>query len=339
MDKLEQYLDQVCRGIGGSRAMRQHIRQELAEHLRDAVAERRAAGLSEEEALARALEDFGGPEQVRSELEATHGHRFLAVVIDKAMQWKERTMKSKWLWMSWAHAALLGVIAFEALAITFAQIFLVPKFEQIMRDSGFHPAARQPDVAWMYEFLNIMHGVSRNLTWIILATAVAWGLFEWRVRSEHKTFMRLSAFGTAALALLGALVLLTGSMLILLFLGLPGALVGGGERYVEHLFVSVDDGVERIERSLAKKDWPAMDEQVLRTARAMELMSQIANRSPDRPHPLAEDRTVKVWTARQALLEARKAVAAMDAARVEAELQRFREAYAPLRLWAARLGK
>ena len=87
MDKLEHYLDQVCRSIGGPRSLRQHIRQELREHLRDAVAEHRAAGLSEEEALARALADFGGPDQVRSELEATHGYRMMALVIDKAMQW------------------------------------------------------------------------------------------------------------------------------------------------------------------------------------------------------------------------------------------------------------
>ena len=77
MDKLEHYLDQVCRTIGGPRSLRQHVRQELREHLRDAAAEYRAAGLSEAEALDRALEDFGGPELVRSELEATHGHRLL----------------------------------------------------------------------------------------------------------------------------------------------------------------------------------------------------------------------------------------------------------------------
>jgi hypothetical protein len=32
MDKLEQYLDQVCRNIGGPYAMRRHVRQELREH-------------------------------------------------------------------------------------------------------------------------------------------------------------------------------------------------------------------------------------------------------------------------------------------------------------------
>ena len=61
MDKLEQYLDRVCRGIGGPRSLRQHVRQELREHLLDAVAQHRAAGMSEDEAVQRALEEFGKP--------------------------------------------------------------------------------------------------------------------------------------------------------------------------------------------------------------------------------------------------------------------------------------
>jgi hypothetical protein len=38
MKKLEQYLDQVCRRISGPRALRQHVRQELREHLLDVPA-------------------------------------------------------------------------------------------------------------------------------------------------------------------------------------------------------------------------------------------------------------------------------------------------------------
>src|SRR5439155_21070704 len=126
MDKLEQYLDRVCRGIGGPRALRQHVRRELREHLLDAAAGHKAVGLPEDQALARALADFGGPDEVQSELEATHGHRLLAVVIDKALDWKERTMRAKWLWTTWAHMTVVAVIGLEILWITFAVMFLVP---------------------------------------------------------------------------------------------------------------------------------------------------------------------------------------------------------------------
>ena len=50
MNKLEHYLQQVCRSMGGPKALREHVRQELREHLLDAVAGHRAAGLSEEAA-------------------------------------------------------------------------------------------------------------------------------------------------------------------------------------------------------------------------------------------------------------------------------------------------
>src|SRR5947199_4921589 len=155
MEKLEQYLDQVCRGIGGPRALRQHVRQELREHLLDAVAEHKAAGLPEEEALERALADFGGAEQVRSELEATHGHRLMAVVIDKAMQWKEKTMKAKWLWTSWAHIALAVVMVLEVMWIAFADVYLVPRFQKLLRDGIIDPAILdEQGTAWMVSFLD-----------------------------------------------------------------------------------------------------------------------------------------------------------------------------------------
>src|SRR5207244_11592918 len=102
MDRIDRYVEQVCRHIGGPRAMRQHVRQELREHLLDAVAQHRAAGMSEDEAVERALEEFGKPEELRSELEATHGQRLMAVVIDTALAWTERTMTAKGLWASGA---------------------------------------------------------------------------------------------------------------------------------------------------------------------------------------------------------------------------------------------
>src|SRR5947209_10989971 len=140
MGKLEQYLDQVCRSIGGPRSLRQHVRQELREHLLDAVAQHRSEGLSEETAVETALEEFGKPEDVRSELEATHGQRMMAVVIDKAMQWKEKTMKARWLWTSWANLSLALVIALEVSFIAFNVIFIVPKFQTLMLHGIIDPA-------------------------------------------------------------------------------------------------------------------------------------------------------------------------------------------------------
>ena len=59
MNEIDRYLDRVCGGLRGSASLRGHIRGELREHLLAAVESRRAAGATEDEAVAQAIEDFG----------------------------------------------------------------------------------------------------------------------------------------------------------------------------------------------------------------------------------------------------------------------------------------
>jgi hypothetical protein len=222
MDRLDRYLDEVCRGVGGPRSLRQHLRRELGEHLRDAAADHRAAGLSEAEAVDRAIADFGRPQDVREELAATHGQRLLAVVVDKALEWKERTMTARLVWLSWAHGVTAGVIAVQIMFLVFAELFLTPKFRKILQDFGAG-AGGEPAVAWASSFLAGTSAALGNHPWLwILGVAAAWGLFEWRVRGEHKPVIRLSALGTVALGL-ALVVALTGAALVIpLMLIMPG---------------------------------------------------------------------------------------------------------------------
>src|SRR5262249_8460149 len=150
MDRIDRYVDQVCRHIGGPRAMRQHLRPELREHFLDAGAPHKAAGTPEDKAVEQALEEVGPAAEVRPGMEATHGQRVLAVVLDKAMQWKERTMKAKWLWTSWAYLSLLTVIVLDVLYLTFNVIFIIPRFQKLMRDGLIDPAILdEQGTAWM----------------------------------------------------------------------------------------------------------------------------------------------------------------------------------------------
>ncbi len=220
MDKLERYLDQICHAIGGPLTLRQHVRQELREHLLDAMAQHQARGLSDEDMLERVLEEFGKPEDIRSELEATHGHRMMAVVIDKAMQWKELTMRAKWLWTTWAYLSLAVVIVLEVVLIAFAGNFVVPHSVKLIRDGLISSAIlEQTCTTWIPSFLYSVSILVGNYTalWVVLA-AVAWGLFEWRIRSENKPFMRLSALGTVAVGLMAVVCLTVGSLLTLICL-------------------------------------------------------------------------------------------------------------------------
>src|SRR5579885_525258 len=325
MDKLEHYLDQVCRYVGGPRSLREHLREELRGHLLDAAARYRAAGMPEEEALDRALADFGGPEEVRSGLEATHGHRLLPVVIDKAMQWKERTMRAKWLWASWAYLAVGLVLVLEVLFILFNVVYLVPKYQKLRYDGLIDPAMdEEQGVAWMARFLHGLDAVAGHLgAWAVIVPAVAWGLFEWRVKSENKPLIRLAALGTAAVALMVVVVLTAGSQIVSFYLGAPAA-----GRMVRPFAVeqagAIDAAVNGIEQAVARKDWADAGKHADQASAALNQLSSgpaLASLAPgNQPMPTGELRS-HLRAASDALPEVRQAIRDRDAGRLEAALK------------------
>jgi hypothetical protein len=339
MDKLEHYLDRVCRSIGGPRSLRQHIRRELREHLLDAAAEHKAAGLSEEEALARALEDFGGPEEVRSELEATHGQRLMAVAIDKAMQWKERTMRAKWLWATWTYLTVVGVIVVQVLFFTFAEMFFVPKLRKIQRDGWLDiDAVNSPVLAWLDASLRGLRWVGDHVTWCVLIVAAVWGLFEWRVRSENKPFMRLSALGTIALVLMVAALFIAGALVIPFELGMP-AMIQITTPFAGKQMDTIDASLAAIEQAMAKQDWPAIQDNAERASSAVDRLSSVAGAIPAptlHKRPTVNELRAQLKTANEDLLEARTAAREKDAERRLQALQKFRQSYGPVREAAKR---
>jgi hypothetical protein len=340
MDRLDHYLDQVCRSIGGPKSLRQHVRQELREHLLDAAAEYRAAGLSEGEAMERAVEDFGGPEEVRSGLEEAHGHRLWPVVIDRAMQWKERTMRAKWLWTTWAHLTLAGVVVLEVLWLTFANVFLVPRFQLLMRVGVIDPALLQEHgLTWMASFLGGLSRVGGFATWLLLLAAAAVGLFEWRVRSENKSFIRLSAWGTAAAALMVPAVLTAASLVIPYQLAAPAT--GKIARpFAVQQIAGIDTSAAALDQALAKKDWESVQEQAHQAEQAV---NRLANAAPALGSltsryepPTLEELRGTLRAATEYLEEARRAAREKDAGRVEEAVRKFREAYGPVGQAAAK---
>jgi hypothetical protein len=333
MDKIDQYLDQVCRSIGGPKSLRQHVRQELREHLLDAVAEHRAAGMTEELALARALEDFGGPEQVRSDLEAAHGYRVMPLVIDKAMQWKEKTMRARWLWASWAHLALVVVIALEVFWITFAEVFLVPRFQRLRHDGAIDlEALQEAGMAWMAIFLNGLDALTgRYTTYLVLLAVVAWAVFEWRVRGENKSFIRLSVLGTVAVALMVVAVLTAGSLVIPYQLEPPATRKMIARPYALEQINRIETSVRQLEQGLAKQDWDAVEEQARRASEASDRLASAgaAVGSLSGP-PTIEELRAQLRSANECLLEARKAGRDKDSDALQAALRKFHERFGPV---------
>jgi hypothetical protein len=344
MEKLERYLDQVCRSLGGPRAMRQHVRQELREHLLDAAAQHRSSGASEEEALDRALDEFGKPDDLRTELEAAHGYRMLAVAIEKAMQWKEMTMKAKWLWTSWAYVAIGLVITLEVFFITFAVILIVPKYQRLMSDGLIDPAIiREAGVFWMHEFLMwLRHSVGENATWILLMSALAWGLFEWRVRSENKSAIRFAALGTVAVALMGVVLLTGGSLVISFCLGAPAS-----GKVAESLALEQISQIGQASTTLTQAtrkepwDWEAMFKPAEKISQAIDklliapsVLLSLSNRSGSPPPDELRD---LVRSARDELGKMQRAINERNAMEFDSAQHRFHLSIAPFYQVAQRL--
>jgi hypothetical protein len=338
MDPLERYLDQVCRGIAGPRSLRAHIRQELREHLLDAAAGHQAAGMSEDQAVERALADFGGPEQVRVELESEYGHRLMAVVIDKAMRWKEATMKAKWLWTTWAHVALAIVILAQLAFVAAARVFILPKVQLIVMESqaGAESRGLNAYLPGSQAFLGFMETTGDHGIWLTAIVVIAWALFEWRFRGENKTMIRLSAMGTAAVTLMLAVTMAAAVISIPQAMAAPALMATPPERIVADLTSRLDAALAGLDRAAAAKDWPAAQACARDAAQAMD---QLAARGATAPALVARPQQAKIDAARETLRlaresmrAARQAAAASDATWLNNELREFRKAYESLRV-------
>ena len=337
MDKLEAYLEQVCRGIAGPRSLRQHIRRELAEHLRDAAAGHEAAGMSKDEALAKALEDFGGPEQMRAELEDTHGHRLMTVVVDKALQWKEMTMKAKWIWSTWAHVMLALVLAAELAFIFGCVICIYPKFIELARDGWIDTVSLNEAGAFNRWGISVIWNIRWfcfNGLWLTFLVAVIWALFEWRVRSENKTLMRLAAMGTGAVGLAVA-AFLTGAALILPLIVQSGP----SNRYAANQvakanIVKLDDSMKALDAAIAAQNWEMTRWRVNQVWSTLHTIWFTGLGQPLWDVPKPEEGSpvdAQFLAAISALREAEDASRVRDSARFDSAMQTFRQAYGRLR--------
>lgn len=333
MDMLEQYLDQVCRRIAGARDMRQHVRQELREHLPDAAAVHETAGLSKEQALAKAIEDFGGPREVRDGLEDAHGARVSAIVLEKAMQWKEMTMKAKWLWTTWAHLALAIVIALEVSFICGSVVFLVPRFDYLARHvwrGGTSMGESSGLLEWSLAFFDGVRWWAQN--WWIPAIIVAalWVVFEWRVRSENKTLMRLGGMSALAVGLTAGLLTMVVAMTM------PPLLSGPILRLEpqEHMALvkqRLENAATAMDAAASKGDWNELDKQSRQISYAAETLCNIWPALSDEQSKRYSDIYRIVHHVAVALARVRTGAQSHDSKQVEQGIADYRAAHERLR--------
>jgi len=251
MDDVESYLNRVCRHIAGSRALRAHLREELREHLEEAIERHRDEGLAEDEATRRAIEEFGTPETVGAGLVGVYGQRFTGVLIDRAIEWKERTMKTGWKWRFVAHAAMLATIVVSVLFVLFAEIYILPRavhtyseLELALPDFALH--------TWSVSLVLTQYWYA----WLV-PLCIAALLFEWRFRGEHRGNVRMAFGGVGAFVSITA-ALLVAATLVVAFALLPVTVPT--ERLAPIVATRVGEAntaLAALREATSREDWPA----------------------------------------------------------------------------------
>jgi len=261
-NEIERFLDQACCGVGGSPELRRHLREELREHLTEEIERNVAAGLSREEAVHRAIEEFGDPVILRDGLQAVHGRRLMTLLIEKSMAWRETTMKTGWKWSFVAQTALVLTIVAELYFVATAVVYVLPGVFRWHRDLETPTVAGLPTIEWL------AHAMYMDWLWIpsLLLVLAGWGLFEWKCRGENKSVLRLAGLAMVSLAMFLVLAAVGVPMVVNLAI-LPQQIhdlqVNLSPQQAERIVVPKigdgDDAFRDLRAAIEREDWPAAD--------------------------------------------------------------------------------
>ncbi|MEN6428336.1 MAG: permease prefix domain 1-containing protein [Phycisphaerales bacterium] len=262
MNEIERFLDHACCGVGGPPELRRHLREELREHLTEEIERNLAAGLSQEEAVHKAIEEFGDPVMIREGLQAVHGRRLMTLLIEKSMAWRETTMKMGWKWSFVAQTALALTLVAEVYFVAAAVVYVLPGVFRWHHDLGTPTVVGLPTIEWL------AHAMYMDWLWIpcLLPVLAGWGLFEWKCRGENKSVLRLAGLSMVSLAMFLVLAAVCVPMVVDLAI-LPQQIHDlqvnlspqQAERIVVPRIADGDDAFGDLRAAIEREDWPAAD--------------------------------------------------------------------------------
>lgn len=245
-------------------------------------------------------------------------------------------MRAKWLWTTWAHLALAVVVVLEVAWLTFAALWLVPRFQKLLYDGVIDPEFVEKVgfrwATWASFLERLRQVVDRSLGWLLLVTVVVCGLFEWRVRSENKSLIRLTVWGAAAVGLIVVGILTAVALVVPYQLSAPmtGQLAWS---FATQQLARIDIAIDNLELALANKNWKSIQEHADQASQALNrlIVAAAAVRSvaPQQGPRRLEELRAELREADGYLAEAQQAAQEKDAERVEAAVRRFRERIEP----------
>ena len=280
--EIERFLDRACCGVGGSPELRRHLRQELQEHLTEEIERNVAAGMTEEQAVQKTLEDFGDPAVIRDGLQTVHGRRLLALLIEKSMRWRERTMKTDWKWNFVAQVGLVLIIAAEVFLVGAVMTYILPSLR------AWHENVGTPMFAYLEPMTQCLGWLLYDqywLAWFCLALALIGVIvFERKYRRENKATVRLTGLSLAALAMFLVLASICVPLTIDLAI-LPRQIYNRhvdltphqAERIVLPRIIEAEAAFEELCSAIDREDWPAVGHSAERLSDAYRALENIGN--------------------------------------------------------------
>lgn len=245
-------------------------------------------------------------------------------------------MRAKWLWKAWAHLALAIVVVLEVTWLTFAAIWLVPRFQKLVYDGVIDPEFVEKGglrfAAWASFLEGFRRVVDRHLWWLLLLTAVVCGLFEWRVRSENKSFIRLSVWGAVAVGLI-VVGILTAVALVVPYQSSAPVTVPLARPFAVQQLVRIHLAIDKLQVELANKNWKAIQEHANQGSEALNRLiaaaAAVRSVAPRQGPRRLEELRAELRAADGYLAEAQQAAQEKDAEGVEAAVRRFRDRIEP----------
>src|SRR5689334_10797066 len=103
--------------------------------------------------------------------------------------------------MAWTHFALGLILVTEVAFIIVGMRFIMPSCKRILTYVDTDVSGFYTFIPGATNFLGLLHTMAYQTGWWLIAFAIAWAIFEWRVQGESKQWLRLSALTSLSLLL------------------------------------------------------------------------------------------------------------------------------------------
>jgi hypothetical protein len=236
---------------------------------------------------------------------------------------------------TWTHLTLGLIIVAEISFIVLGMRFLMPACRRIVSFADTDIAGFYSIIPGSNSFLALLHMPAYNtISWLI-AFAVLWGLFEWRVRNENKPKLRLAAMTSLSLLLFVVVAMFAAIMVIPTAKAAERLNARHPEPIVAERMAILDRLVGQLEQAVVKNDLPMADDFA---HTAMGAANDLANTGAAASTLLLSPEPARVKTLRaeldtmaSAMQEAWFAARTRHAEQIPAPLQKFCAAFAQVK--------